>query len=75
MIIAGKSARSRADSREEIQIERAMPLVIVEGGEPASGRRRPTDDVDDDVDAAEALTSRGGDCRAAFGSRDIRRDE
>src|SRR6267142_1486709 len=31
--------------------------------------------MDDDVNAAEALANRSRQCRAAFGGRDVRRDE
>jgi hypothetical protein len=52
-----------------------MPLAIVQDSVAARGRRRPTDDVDDDVVAAEAIAHGIGHGRAAFGGGDVRRDE
>ena len=52
-----------------------MPLVIVEDSEPAGRRGRTADDMDYDVDAAEALAHGVCHCRAAFGGGDIRRYE
>ncbi len=52
-----------------------MPFVVVEQGETACRRRRAADDMHQDVDAAEAITDRVRDDRAAFGGGHIRRDE
>src|SRR5438874_2324448 len=51
------------------------PLRAVEHGKAASWRRRTSDDVDNDVDPAKAVTNRLGHDRAAFGSGDIGGDE
>jgi len=73
--IAGKSARSSRTAGNRFQVERALPLAIVAGREAARGRRRATDDVDDDVDAAQAIAHRLGHGRAACAAAEVGRHE
>jgi hypothetical protein len=59
------------DSRKQVKVERAMPFAIVEHREAARRRRRSADDMDDDVDAPEAIAYCIGHNRASFGGGDI----
>ena len=43
--------------REQVQVERALPLPVVEHREAARGRRRAADDMDDDVDRRRAASA------------------
>jgi len=65
----------QTDGREEIKVERPLPLTIIEHRETTRRRGGTTDDVHDDVDTAELLHHGVSYCGAALGSRDIRRHE
>src|SRR6266404_8906337 len=65
----------QADSGKEIEVERAMPLLVIEHREPASGRCRAADHMDDDVNAAKALPNGISNSRTTLGRGDIRCDE
>jgi len=71
----GQECPVQPDSGEKIQVERELPLPIVENREAARGRGRPADDVDDDVDTAEVVSHCFGYDRASLGSRHVGRDE
>jgi hypothetical protein len=45
------------DGRKQVEGERALPLAIIEHREAARRRRRATNDMDDDVDAAEGIAN------------------
>jgi hypothetical protein len=61
------------DSGEQIKVERAMPLAIVERREAARWGRRATDDMNDDIDTPQAVPHCICDGRTAFGGSDLSR--
>ncbi len=63
------------DRRQQVEVERAPPFLVVEHGEAARRRRRAAQHMNEDVDAAEPVADRVGHGRAARKRRDIRRDE
>ena len=63
------------DRREEVLVEGALPLLIVEHRKTARRSRRAADDVYNDVHAAEPFENCIGHSLAAFSGRNVRGDE
>ena len=65
----------KPDGRQQIKVERAIPFVVIEHRKAARRRRRSADDMDEDVETADAITNCVGHDGAAFGCGKIRGDE
>ncbi|MNJ65334.1 hypothetical protein D3C77_613430 [compost metagenome] len=61
----------QAHGRHQVQVELALPLRVIQHREAAARCRRTTQDVDDDVHAAQPLLSCGYQCFAAFWGREV----
>jgi hypothetical protein len=61
----------KANCREKIQVERTTPFAIIEHGEAARWRRRPPDDMNDDIDAAKRVEDSIHYGRTSLSRRDV----
>jgi len=59
------------DRRHQVLVELVLPLIVAQRGEPAAGRARAAQHIDDDVDAAQPPPDLAGDGGAAVGRREI----
>jgi hypothetical protein len=67
----GQQPSIQANRCEQIHIQCPLPFAIVQHGDAAHRSGRSTDDVYDDIDAAESTVHRLDDRPAAIGCRDI----
>ncbi|MCY1539771.1 hypothetical protein D9M68_753730 [compost metagenome] len=64
-----------AHGRKQVQVELALPLFVVQRSEAAAGCRRTTQDVDDDIHAAQAPFGLGRQGFVTVPGREIRLHE
>ncbi|CAI8736688.1 hypothetical protein EMIT0P12_10105 [Pseudomonas sp. IT-P12] len=65
----------QAYRRKQVQVELALPVLVAQRSESATGRRGATQHMDDDVHAAQAVPDRAHQRIATFAGREIGRDE
>lgn len=62
------------NGREQIEVELGTPILVGQGREPARRRRGATDDMSQDVDAAQPIERSADEDCAALGRRRVRLD-